>query len=130
MKNCIFRDSCESCWGTFRPVNSMIMLYREYLYSICISWVMALSYILKLLLVWKQILVFCTFDASTKHEEPSLLSLYWIPKLHAFPYKQNVVAVSTKCSEKTFLFHQRYKLGCTITVTLATPEVVWSRCGI
>jgi hypothetical protein len=47
--------------------------------------------------VWwgiKDIFVHC------KDEELDLPSLYWIPKLHRYPFKQRYVAGSAKCSTK------------------------------
>lgn len=46
-----FSDLCRPFEVTFRPINFMIMLcifFRKYFYSISLSLVMALSYILKL----------------------------------------------------------------------------------
>ena len=44
--------------------------------------------------------VLCSFGISTKGEELDLPSLYWIPKLHKYPFKQCYIAVSAKCSTK------------------------------
>jgi len=41
-----------------------------------------------------------SFGISTIDEELDLPSLYWIPKLHKFPFKQRYIVGSTKCSTK------------------------------
>ena len=41
--------------------------------------------------------VLCFFGISTKDEELDLPSLYWIPKLHKYPFKQRYIARSAKC---------------------------------
>ena len=38
--------------------------------------------------------VLCSFGISIKDEELDLPPLYWIPKLHKFPYKQRCIALS------------------------------------
>jgi hypothetical protein len=35
--------------------------------------------------------VLCSFGISTKDEELDLPSLYWIPKLHNYPFKQRYI---------------------------------------
>ena len=65
---------------------------------------------------------------STKDEELDLPSLYWIPKLHRYPYKQRYIAGSAKCFTKYIskffivynVFFQGENPGFRITVTLAT----------
>ena len=44
--------------------------------------------------------VLWSFGIATKDEELDLPSLYWLPKLHKFPFKQHYIAVSAKCSTK------------------------------
>ena len=44
--------------------------------------------------------VLYSFGMSTKDEELDRPSLYWIPKLHKFPFKQRYVVGSAKCSTK------------------------------
>ena len=41
-----------------------------------------------------------SFGISTKDEELDLPSLYWIPKLHKFPNKQQYIAGSSKSFTK------------------------------
>ena len=59
--------------------------------------------------------VLCSFEISTKDEELDLPSLYWIPKLHKWPYKQCYIAGSTKCSTKPF----SKLLSCILSVVKA-----------
>ena len=44
--------------------------------------------------------VLCSFGISTKDEELDLPSLYWIPKLHNYPFKQRYIGGFAKCSTK------------------------------
>ena len=44
--------------------------------------------------------VLCSFGIATKDEELDLPLLYWIPKLHKWPFKHRYIAVSDKCSTK------------------------------
>ena len=44
--------------------------------------------------------VLYSFGISNKDEEPDLPSLYWIPNLYKYPYKQNYFADSVKCPTK------------------------------
>ena len=41
-----------------------------------------------------------SFGISCTDEESELPTLYWIPKLHKYPYKQRYIAGSAKCSTK------------------------------
>ena len=41
--------------------------------------------------------VLCSFGISTKDEELNLPLLYWIPKLHQYPFNQRYIAGSAKC---------------------------------
>jgi hypothetical protein len=70
--------------------------------------------------------ILCCFGILTKDEELDLPSLYWIPKLHRYPYKQRCIAGSAKCSTKYIsklfivynVFFQGEKPGFRVTVTL------------
>ena len=42
--------------------------------------------------------VLISVGISNEDEELDLPSLYWIPRLHKYPYKQYYVASSAKCS--------------------------------
>ena len=44
--------------------------------------------------------VLSSFGVNTKDDDIDLPSLYWIPKLHKYPYKQRFIAGSSSCSTK------------------------------
>jgi hypothetical protein len=79
-------------------------------------------------------LFYVPFRISTKDQELNLPSLYWIPKSHKCYFKKLYIAGSTKCSTKPLsklltCILSAVKTGFRATVTLATREVVWIRCG-
>ena len=77
--------------------------------------------------------VLSSFGISTLDAELDLPSLYWIPKLHKCRYKQHYIAGSANGLTKSFEIINIYSIsglpGFRITMTLATQEVVWGKCG-
>ena len=45
--------------------------------------------------------VMLTFGISLQDDDIDIPKLYWIPKLHKYPYKQRYIAGSAKCSTKS-----------------------------
>ena len=79
--------------------------------------------------------VLCSFGISTKDEELNLPLLYWIPKLHKWPFKQRYIAVSDKCSMKPLsklltCILSAVKIELQSYCDTSNWRVVWIRCGI
>jgi hypothetical protein len=71
----------------------------------------------------------CSFGIASKENELELPSLYWIPKLHKYPFKQVILLSLPNAPRNPFpnykhVLYQQSKPGFLIIVTLATPGVV------
>jgi hypothetical protein len=74
--------------------------------------------------------VLCSFGISTKDEELDLPSLYWVFKLHKYPFKQRYIAGSANCSTKPLSKLLTCSLSAVKTGLQSYCDTSYSRGGV